>query len=266
MAAGQPRGMRPEQLCTGPAARLIFRWWILSAVVLFLATSRAEAACVDPTTTAHATVSITRHFDQHEQAIEPDLLGIGGTGWFLSPRSMVTAAHVAEAMHLSAQDWKDIEISDGDNKQSIPVRLSRLVGAYSEKIAVLELRASFPHAAFLRISREPLVPNEHVMSVAYPGDRLRVADGRFVEFGADDKLAGMALLELYDGNDRLVLDHGASGAPVLDCEGRVVAVVSNVLTQTMQFPTRVIRVSTAWNTPNVVSVPIQALKDFMPAE
>jgi hypothetical protein len=33
------------------------------------------------------------------------------------------------------------------------------------------------------------------------------------------------LLEMYDGNDRLVLDHGASGAPVVDCSGQVVAVV-----------------------------------------
>jgi hypothetical protein len=242
------------------------RWWILSALVLFLASSRAEAACVDLAMSAHATVSITKNFDEEERRVRPDLLGIRGTGWFLSPRSMVTAAHVAEAMHLSEQDWKDIEIRDGENKQSIPVRLSRLVGVHAEKIAVLELRAPFSGAGFLRIWTQPLVPNERVMSVAYPGDRLRVADGRFVEYGAEGKLAGTALLELYDGNDRLVLDHGASGAPVLDCDGRVVAVVSNLMTQTMRFMSGVIRISTAWNTPNVVSVPIQVLKDFAPAD
>jgi hypothetical protein len=64
---------------------------------------------------------------------------------------------------------------------------------------------------------------------------------------------------MYDGDDRLVLDHGASGAPILDCEGRVIAVVSNVFTQTVQSPFRAIRVSTAWGQPNVVSVPIQVL-------
>jgi hypothetical protein len=110
------------------------------------------------------------------------------------------------------------------------------------------------------------VTNERVMSVAYPDDHLRVAEGRFVEYGADDKFAGTALFELYDGNDRLVLDHGASGAPVLDCKGRVVAVVSNLLTRTIQFLSNVIRISTAWDNPNVVSVPIQMLKDFTPAE
>ena len=90
---------------------------------------------------------------------------------------------------------------------------------------------------------------------------MRFADGRFVEYGADEPFAGTALLELYDGNDRLVLDHGASGAPVLDCEGRVVATVSNLLTQTIQFASSLIRTSTAWQRPNVVSVPVAALKE-----
>ncbi len=104
------------------------------------------------------------------------------------------------------------------------------------------------------------------MSLAYPRNHLRFAAGRFVQYGESERFAGTALLEMYDGDDRLVLDHGASGAPVLDCDGRVVAVVSNLFTQTMQFPSRAIRVSTAWGQPNVVSVPIQVLKDFAQAK
>ena len=32
-------------------------------------------------------------------------------------------------------------------------------------------------------------------------------------------------------NDRYVLDHGASGAPIVDCDGNVAAVTSSILTQ-----------------------------------
>ena len=100
------------------------------------------------------------------------------------------------------------------------------------------------------------------MSLAYPGDRPRSAGGRFVRYGDSGRLAGTALLEMYDGSDRLVLDHGASGAPVVDCAGRVVAVASNLLTTSLQFGSHAVRISTAWGTPNVVSVPALVLKEL----
>jgi hypothetical protein len=52
-----------------------------------------------------------------------------------------------------------------------------------------------------------------VVSLTYLNSQLRFAGGRFVQYADDEKLAGSALLEMHDGDDRLVLDHGASGAP-----------------------------------------------------
>ena len=93
---------------------------------------------------------------------------------------MVTAGHVAAAMGLSNQKWTQVEILDGQSTQSIDVRIMRLAGAHAEKIAVLELRTAFPGAQGLQIRIEPLAPEERVVSLAYPGNRLRFVGGQFV--------------------------------------------------------------------------------------
>jgi len=235
---------------------------LFSVLILVVVCARVEAACLDPSTLAHSTMSIARYFNEEESKAQPNVVGIRGTGWFLSPRLIVTAAHVAEAMQLSAHEWKAIEMRDGESKRSVPVRVLHLAGSHVEKIAVLELRTAIPDAVVLQRRAEPLIPEESVVSLAYPNSQLRFADGRFVQHGGADKFAGSALFEMYDGNDRLVLDHGASGAAVLDCDGRVVAVVTTLITRTMEFLSNVIRTSTAWQSPNVVAIPIQALKDF----
>jgi len=233
---------------------------------LVVACSRVDAACLDPSPLVHSTMSIARYFNEEESKAQPGVVGIRGTGWFLSPRLIVTAAHVAEAMQLSAQEWKDIEMRDGESKTTVTARIRYLAGLHAEKIAVIELKAAIPDAVVLQRRVERLIPEEGVVSLAYPNSQLRVAGGRFVRYGDADKFAGSVLLEMYDGNDRLVLDHGASGAAVLDCNGQVVAVVTTLITRTMSFMSNVIRISTAWQSPNVVAIPIEALKDFPGAE
>jgi hypothetical protein len=238
------------------------RRYLLCVFVLAVASARVEAACVDPAMFVHSTVSIERDFSEEESKTLSGVVGIRGTAWFLAPRLLVTVAHVAEAMHLSAQEWKEVEVRDGDNKSTVQARILRLAGSSAEKIAVLELQSVIPGAAVLQSRMEPLTPEERVVSLAYPKNQLRFAGGRFVRYGDGDKFAGTALLEMHDGDDRLVLDHGASGAAVLDCDGRVVAVVSVVMTQTITFFSNAIRVSTPWQSPNVLSIPIQELKGF----
>ena len=237
-----------------------------SVFALLGVSSGGQAACIDPATLVRSTVSITREFSEDERKVDPAVLGIRGTGWFLSSRLVVTAAHVAEAMRLSNQDWTGIELREKESRGSVPARMVRVLGSHSEKMAVIELKAAFPSAAALPIRVEPLLPDERVLSLAYPNGELRFAGGRFAHYGTGDRFAGAALLEMHDGNDRLVLDHGASGAPVLDCEGRVVAVVSTLMTQTIRLPTGAVRVSTAWQTPNVVSIPADGLKGLAGAE
>jgi Trypsin-like peptidase domain len=239
--------------------------WLLVACILFWGTNVANADCVDPMQIAQSAVSIARYFDDGEPTTRPDVAGIKGTAWFLSPTSIVTAEHVAAAMMLSAQDWKTLEIESGNGSRSIKARIRQVAGAEPEKLAVIELQDPVEHVRVVKIRREPLLPEEQVMTITYPAGRPHPVAGHFVRMGDAGKTAGMALLEFYEGENRLIVDHGASGAPVLDCEGRVAAVVSNVFTQSIQFPSREIRISTAWGTPNVVSVPLQALDDLSQA-
>ncbi|PPQ20355.1 Trypsin-like peptidase domain-containing protein [Bradyrhizobium shewense] len=230
--------------------------------LLFATTQHAGAACVDPAQFTHSTVSIMRHFDDADRDARPNLIGVRGTGWFLSPTTIVTAEHVTAGMKLSTEEWKSLEIADGENSHSIAARIQRVAGVQAEKLAVIELEHAVTAARSVTIRRKPLVPDEQVMTLAYPAGRLHPVGGRFVRFGDDGKLAGMALLEFYEGENRLVIDHGASGAPVIDCDGRVAAVISNVFTQNIVWASHQIRISTAWGMPNVVSVPVQVLDEF----
>jgi hypothetical protein len=240
-------------------------FWLLVACILLPWTNVVNADCVDPMQLAQSTVSIARYFDESEPTPRADIAGIKGTAWFLSPTSIVTAEHVSAAMMLSAQDWKTLQIESGDGSRSIKARIRHVAGAEPEKLAVIELQDPVEHVRVVGIRREPLLPEEQVTTITYPAGRPHPVAGHFVRMGDAGKLTGMALLEFYKGDNRLIVDHGASGAPVLDCEGRVAAVVSNVFTQSIQFPSREIRISTAWGMPNVVSVPLQALDDLSQA-
>jgi hypothetical protein len=227
-----------------------------------LTSTQVNAACVDPTLLAHSSVGIMRHFDDAEPDVRPDLAGIRATGWFLSSRTIVTAEHVAAAMKLSTVDWKPLEILDGDHSQFIAARVQRLADGPLEKLALIELESAVPGARSVEIRKEPLLPDEKVITYASSGGRPRLVEGRFVRLGDEGKIAGTALLEVYEGENRFVIDHGASGAPVMDCSGRVVAVVSDIFVQNIVWASHNIRIPTAWGMPNVVSLPVRPLVEF----
>jgi len=239
----------------------------LGLILVFVSAfeTRLEASCIEPAQLAHSAVSITRYFDETERAAHPGVIGASGTAWFLSPTIIVTAEHVSAGMMLASQEWKPLDVRDGKDARSVPARVARVTGSGSEKLAVIELQSAFSGVRRADIRTAPLTPEDEVMTLAYPDGLPRVVGGRFVKYGEDERSAGAALLEMFDGNDRLAIDHGASGAPVYDCAGRIAAVITTVITQTLPGFAGGMRVSTAWGTPNVLSVPIQALTEYSEA-
>ena len=127
------------------------------------------------------------------------MVAVRATAWFQSPTTIITAAHVASGMHLSTEEWKSVSIKDDLEGQSNSVRMQRVVGSYAEKSAVLELQTAVPNARSVAIRMLPLMPDDRVVTLAYPNDRLNTVAGRFVQYADTGRLAGTALLEIFEG-------------------------------------------------------------------
>jgi hypothetical protein len=170
-------------------------------------------------------------------------------------------------------------VQQRDVTVQVSARLLAVVRAVPEGFALFELREPFPNARTLKLREKPLSRNEPVRSIAYLGG-LRFAKGRFAEIAGsngnsdmprDHPFAkvrpGSGLFEMWDiderNNDRFVLDHGASGAPIVDCDGNVAAVASSIVTQgSFYFAGREIKLTTPWGVANNTAALIQPLFDI----
>ena len=190
--------------------------------------------CIDKESSAQSVAAITRYSHLYDDPQVVTVFGIqGGSIWFLRDDEPVLALHVAKSLGLSNREWTPVEIyqNEPDAKihrhQRIRARLLRTITWGLDGLAVLKLEEPFRGARPLVIRAEPLKPGEKIITPAYPGGLLELTTGYFL--GIDLALSSESKEASYaieiDGN-RLALDSGASGAPVLDCAGRVVAAVS----------------------------------------
>jgi hypothetical protein len=264
---------RPEQACAGPIAHLTTGPMIFVFMMVVAQCAGAEDACIDPSTLAATTVSITRYFTADEKP-RPSLDGYRATAWFYSStRYLVSIAHfVDDAPVLPRGEWRKVDLQQRDVTVQVSARLLAVVKALPEGFAIFELREPFPNAQTLKLREKPLSRNEPVLSIAYL-DGLRLAKGRFAEIAGSSNIArdhpfakvrpGSGLFEMWDierHNDRYVLDHGASGAPIVDCEGNVAAVASSIVTQgSLYLAGREFTLTTPWGVANNTAALIQPL-------
>jgi hypothetical protein len=260
-----------------PEARLIMRPMIVALMMVIAQCAHAQDTCIDPSTLTSKTVSITRRFTDDEKP-RPSLEGYSATAWFYgSTRYLVSIAHfVDDAPVLLRGEWRKVDVQQRDVKVEVNARLLTVIKAPPEGLAFFELQEAIPNAETLKLREKPLSRNEPVLSVAYV-DGLRFAKGRFSEIMGSGDIPrkhpfgkvppGSALFEMWDieerSNARFVLDHGASGAPIVDCEGNVAAVVSGFLTQaSLYLPGKEIRLTTPWGMANNTATLIQPLFGF----
>jgi len=243
----------------GDAHRIIARATTIFIVLVTTHCARAQDVCIDPSTLVAATVGITRYFTDEERPA-PSVEGYRATAWFFrSPRFLVSIAHfVDDAPVFPRNEWRMIDVQQPDISVRVKARLLAIVKGLPEGLAVLELAEPFPRARPLRLRETPLSRDEPVRSIAYV-DGVRFAMGKFAEVMASGEIPtdhpfskvppGTGLFEMWDirerNNDRFVLDHGASGAPIVDCDGNVAAVTSSILTQgSLNFAGRTTRLTT----------------------
>jgi hypothetical protein len=190
--------------------------------------------CIDKESSAQSVAAITRYSHLYDDPQVVTVFGIEGASiWFLKEDEPVLALHVAKLLGLSNREWTPVEIyqNERDPKihrhQRMRARLLRTIPWGLDGLAVLKLEEPFQGARPLAIRAEPLKPGEKIITPAYPGGLLELTTGHFLgidlALSNESKQASYAI-EIDD--NRLALDSGASGAPVLDCRGRVVAAVS----------------------------------------
>src|SRR5260370_38157269 len=97
---------------------------ILVLMMVIAQCARAEDACIDPSTLATTTVSITRYFTADENP-RPSLEGYRATAWFYrSTRYLVSIAHFVDAAHVPPRgEWGKVDVRQRDVTVQVRARL-----------------------------------------------------------------------------------------------------------------------------------------------
>lgn len=199
-------------------------------------------ACVEPESLYDSVAAIAKTYVDEDG----DRALASGTAWFRSNRLLITNAHVAKALRLAHGAWQRAILQrvvhiDGRYKLRVYVREVRLVHSLKphedpEKdsalmrndIAAIELRDEEKGVRPLGLSTRALRYAETFVVAGFPG-REPVAG--FATLVASDSAWGPAFSAqgwFLESGTPALFSKGASGSPVVDCSGIVIAMVNAV--------------------------------------
>lgn len=221
------------------------------------------------------------------EVVEKDkLIGHRGTGLFISPTKIATVEHVVGdgpqrsggAVNIG---WsRDFETEATEHIELPIVNIEYVSSGLDERIAIIEIPAGVLGRTEVGPRYAPLSDNEPVFGIGYRDGVLHFVHGRhmFPEVSDDPPTENLPppplLFELADweNTNRMIFDYGSSGSPVFDCHGRVVSLVTMVITQDINLggfgnimgsfgmeQKESMRVSTPWGSPNVIGVYVSKL-------
>lgn len=207
----------------------------VSALFAFLCAPAAAQKCVTPENVIDTTVSITRSFAARDYD-ENDAITLRGTAWFTKKTEMVAVEHVVEAFGLSHDTWHEVTVvqqypgSIWWNEVAVLVRIKRVLSdGVPEDLHVLELKEPLPWPIQLaEVRATPFVIGERALGIGYTGGTLTAAVGQYIDVPLRNSNQ-FARFELVRRTERDVLLSGASGGPIFDCTGRVMAVIARIL-------------------------------------
>ena len=160
-----------------------------------------------------------------------------GSGWFYGDgKVIVTAAHVAEVMHLQRSDNRvRIEYSPWGVPTKAIVELDLLYmsnAAYvSQDIAVLGLKEDLPGILPLKIAENEPAKLSYGFTAGYADGELTAFPVKVIgitqyQFRGNREPGDVLAFSGLHQNHIYPLIPGSSGSPILDCTGSVVAMMS----------------------------------------
>ena len=209
--------------------------------LLFVATSASAEPCIDPAKLSDSVLRIRRDVVEIGKNGKRENFRIAATVWRYDASAIATVEHVVKSMQLSADKWSPVMLGreKGERSglweaQTVSVRIERIeeTGGY-ENIYVLRVKGRLKSTLIPPIRDTPLANFEPVVTIGYPNGRLKYGYGHFWgrETGEDAFPVSQDryLAEIYGIYDHVEFTEGSSGSPLFDCDGKIIASISQYI-------------------------------------